>query len=348
MADDNTLRVLAIAGWGRCGSTLLDLMLGQVPGFVSAGEVRELWLRGCRENRPCGCGAPFLDCSFWSAVGRQAFGGWDQVDLERLLRIRYTLDRPWRIPELALMRRQGRAAGLLTDADADQAAYADALGRLLRAIRDVAGAQVVVDSSKLPSHNLILQQVPGLDLRVAHLVRDSRGVAASNLRVVTKRVTSGPPTPLPRHGALASSLRYDLYNGLTGRLFRDRVPYLLMRHEDLVASPADRLRVVVRLAGQAEPAELPFLADAGVTMGENHLVDGHPVRFDRGTQPLRADDWRHRLSSSQRLTVTVLTHRLLNTYGYPLTERTTTPLHDSIWWTHSRSPHRESVEEQPK
>src|SRR4029079_13210849 len=97
--DGAALRVWAIAGWGRCGSTLLDLMLGQVPGFVSAGEVRELWLRGCRENRPCGCGAPFFDCSFWSAVGRQAFGGWDQVDLERLLRIRYTLDRPWRIPE---------------------------------------------------------------------------------------------------------------------------------------------------------------------------------------------------------------------------------------------------------
>src|SRR5207253_253895 len=127
MAHDDKLRVLAIAGWGRCGSTLLDLMLGQVPGFVSAGEVRELWLRGCRENRPCGCGAPFADCSFWSAVGERAFGGWDQLDLERLLRVRYAVDRPWRIPELALTRRVSRPVGLLAETQTDLAAYVEAL-----------------------------------------------------------------------------------------------------------------------------------------------------------------------------------------------------------------------------
>ena len=49
-------RVLVVGGWGRCGSTLLDMLLGQIDGFVSAGEVRELWLRGCVEDRPCGCG----------------------------------------------------------------------------------------------------------------------------------------------------------------------------------------------------------------------------------------------------------------------------------------------------
>ena len=49
-------RVLVIGGWGRCGSTLLDMLLGEIDGFVSAGEVRELWLRGCVEDRPCGCG----------------------------------------------------------------------------------------------------------------------------------------------------------------------------------------------------------------------------------------------------------------------------------------------------
>jgi len=336
--DDSPLRVLAIAGWGRCGSTLLDLMLGQVPGFVSAGEVRELWLRGCRENRPCGCGAPFADCSFWTAVGCRAFGGWDQVDLERLLRVRYTLDRPWRIPELAVSRRRGRVAALLADEGADHAAYKDALGRLLGAIRDVAGADVVIDSSKLPSHNLLLEQVPGLDLRVVHLVRDSRGVAFSNLKVVSKRVTNGTPTLLPRHGPVASSMRYDLYNGLTGRLFRGRVPYLLMRHEDLVTDPSAHLLEVVRLAGQREPAELPFLSEAGVTMSENHLVDGHPVRFARGTQPLRVDDWQHRLSRSQRLTVTALTRPLLDRYGYPVVEPMSTPTRDNVLRSRSRSP----------
>src|SRR6476469_754930 len=55
--------VLFIAGWGRSGSTLLDRMLGQVPGVFSAGELRDIWDRGVREDRLCGCGQPFHECA---------------------------------------------------------------------------------------------------------------------------------------------------------------------------------------------------------------------------------------------------------------------------------------------
>src|ERR687892_622891 len=85
IASEQRSRVLLVAGWGRCGSTLLDMMLGQVPDMVSAGEVREIWLRGCVENRPCGCGHAFRDCPFWRAVGERAYGGWNRLDLETVL-----------------------------------------------------------------------------------------------------------------------------------------------------------------------------------------------------------------------------------------------------------------------
>ena len=49
-AGSARVRVLYIGGWGRSGSTLLDRVLGQVPGVVSLGEVRELWQRGWAEN----------------------------------------------------------------------------------------------------------------------------------------------------------------------------------------------------------------------------------------------------------------------------------------------------------
>ena len=98
----NQDRVLVIGGWGRCGSTLLDMMLGQVPGVVSGGEIREIWLRGCVEDRPCGCGKSFHTCPFWTAVGEDAYGGWDRLDLERVLHVRYTVDRAWGAPQLLL------------------------------------------------------------------------------------------------------------------------------------------------------------------------------------------------------------------------------------------------------
>src|SRR6266705_3371373 len=94
------LRVLYIGGWGRSGSTLLDRMLGQVPGFFALGEVREIWQSGLRENRLCGCGASFRECPFWTRVGAEAFGGWDRLPLAEVLKLWRAYDRPWALPRL--------------------------------------------------------------------------------------------------------------------------------------------------------------------------------------------------------------------------------------------------------
>lgn len=307
--SDARHRLLVIGGWGRCGSTLLDMMLGQVGGFVSAGEVRELWLRGCAENRPCGCGAPFADCPFWSQVGEAAFAGWQRLDLDRILKVRYSLDRPWGVPFL-MRDRHGRG-------DFDY--YAEALARLFGGVRSVSGARVVIDSSKLPTHTMILRQTPGADVRLVHLVRDSRGVAYSNTKRVVKEVTRGEPTLLPTHGPLAASARYMLYNGLTQSAARRGVPYLLLRYEDLIADPELHLRAVIRHAGERDDVSLPFLTEQGVLLAENHLVEGNPVRFAKGAVPLRTDqEWRSKMTPRHRRAVTALTLPLLTAYRYPL------------------------------
>src|SRR5439155_19145064 len=128
--------------------------------------------RSCVEDRPCGCGLPFSRCPFWTEVGGAAFGGWGSLDLTEVLRLRYSLDRPWTPAVMAASRLR---PGLRRDLEG----YLGILGSLYRALGEVSGARVLVDSSKLPSHALLLRRVPGVDLRLLHLVRDSRGVAFS-------------------------------------------------------------------------------------------------------------------------------------------------------------------------
>ena len=305
IANQQQSRILLVAGWGRCGSTLLAMMFGQVPGMFSAGEVREIWLRGCVENRPCGCGHSFRDCPFWHAVGERAYGGWNRLDLERVLHIRYSVDRPWGMP-LVLARGTHRIE-----------AYAHALAALYRAILDVSGCQIIVDTSKLPSHTLILARMPEIDLRMVHLVRDSRGVAYSTNKHVEKVTTSGPHTLLPRYGPVSSAARYDFYNGVTSAWRASGVPYLRLRYEDLIADPRQRLREVLAHAGQLGEPELPFLKGAQADLAENHLVDGNPIRFAHGPMQLRPDDeWRQMMPTLSRRTVTALTLPLLAAYGY--------------------------------
>jgi len=63
-----TPTVLYIIGEGRSGSTLLDMLLGQVDGFESVGELRFVWSRGKRDNQRCGCGEDFNSCHHWNKV----------------------------------------------------------------------------------------------------------------------------------------------------------------------------------------------------------------------------------------------------------------------------------------
>lgn len=308
---DATVRVLYIGGWGRSGSTLLDLILGQAPGVFSAGEVREIWQSGLVENRPCGCEQPFRDCSFWQAVGDAGFGGWDRIPLDEILRLRYSLDRPWSFPALPLRR-------LVNPVGAQVEAYTGTLQRLYAAIAEVSGASVIVDSSNLPSHAFLLRTMPGIDLRVIHLVRDSRAVAYSWSKHVEKRKSAGPSASLPRYDVGSSSLRWLLYNGLTQTLRPLHVPYAFARYEDLVGAPRDEVGRLLQHAGLTGSAAEPGYIDGQtVLLKPNHTAEGNPMRFVNGELELRADQaWRRQMPPRDRRVVTALTLPLLAAYGY--------------------------------
>jgi hypothetical protein len=213
-------------------ATLLDLMLGQVPGFVSVGELRQIWQRGLVEDSRCGCRLAFHECPYWTAVGLAAFGGWDRLDLAAVLELRNSLDR---VSTLRTLKRPGSRP----QEEARIEAYVSILENLLRGIQEVSGAGVIVDSSKTPSHALLLARVPDVDLRLIHLVRDSRGVAYS-----WKRATRGKQRKRKlrslraRLGVnLSASMRWASYNARIPTLTHVGIPYRFVRYEDMVGDP---------------------------------------------------------------------------------------------------------------
>jgi hypothetical protein len=314
------LRVLYIGGWGRSGSTLLDRMLGQVPGFFSLGEVREIWQSGLRENRLCGCGASFRECPFWTRVGAEAFGGWDRLPLAEVLKLWRAYDRPWALPRLLRRHPTGGTSGGLRR-------YLSILERVYRTVGDVSEAKVLVDSSKLPSHALLVRMLPGVDLRLVHLIRDSRGVAFSWEKLVRDRATRSEPVYMENYGPVGASARWLLYNEATSLTRRVGIPYTLLRYEDLVAEPRRGLRQALAHAGwPLESADLSFVTDSEVFLAPNHTVDGNPIRFTEGGMAIRRDDeWRRKMSRSDRRWVTAITLPKLLRYGYPVVVRNGRP-----------------------
>jgi len=307
-AGPSPTRVAYVGGWGRSGSTLLDRILGRVPGFVSVGELRMIWRRGLVGNATCGCGRAFRDCPFWTEVGERAYGGWDTVDVDEVMRLRNSLDRGWSTLALASPVLPGSWSSRL-------ARYEGYLSPLYASIAETAGASVVVDSSKLPSHAFILRRMDGVDPRVIHLVRDARGVAFSWQKDVVKDPNTGEKMIVYRPWSAA--VRYDLYNAMTSFLRTAGLPYQRVRYEDLVASPEPTVRrIVEHVAPEASP-DLSFIDGDTVALGVDHTVGGNPMRFTQGAMQIRRDEsWRTKLPSSDRAWVSALTAPWLARYGY--------------------------------
>lgn len=313
------VRVLFIGGLGRSGSTLLDRMLGQLDGVWSVGELVHIWQRGLKENNLCGCGRRFRDCHFWRRVGEEAFGGWEALDVGEVLALKRAVDRNRCVPLMCV-------PALWPPYRARLRRYLDLLDRLYRAVRQVAGTTsggarggpLLVDASKHASHAFLLWRMPGLDLRLVHLVRDSRGVAFSwgklmrRVEVVDAEALMATDTPL------RMSARYLAYNSLFHLLRGLGVPTLLLHYESLVRRPAAELHRVLGHADRpAADGELGFVGDGWVELGTSHALAGNPMRFDRGRVPLRLDEeWRGKMRRRHRLLTVASTWPLLLRYGY--------------------------------
>ncbi|MDQ3891183.1 MAG: sulfotransferase [Actinomycetota bacterium] len=304
--------VLYVGGYTRSGTTLVGLMLDKLPGVASAGELRYLWRQGPLNNRLCSCGAPFRECPFWSEVGRRAYGGWDRVPLDELVDFEQRYLRVRFIPWFTLSRRPRGFARV-------HASYADHLARLYRAIRDVSGCSVVVDSSKDPTYGFALRTVPGIELRLVHLVRDSRGVAYSWTKTVERPEVVGERAFFDRFSPLETGYRWSLWNAAFDVLKAFGVPSERVRYESVPQSPDAVVRGIAALASANGAADdVPELFGGGEFVpASGHMIGGNPIRFSRGAMRIRLDDeWRNRMAARERWAVTAVSWPLLLRHGY--------------------------------
>ncbi len=309
------VRVLFISGFGRSGSTILGQVLDGAPDMVHVGELNFLWEHNVLQNRECGCGLPFSDCEFWQDVMGRAFGGSDGVDALEMVRLQRLGTRTRHAFEMLAPPARRRLLARLQP-------FMEATEQLYRAIREVSGAQVVVDSSKLPPYGFVQGQSAGVDLRCVHLVRDPRASAYSWSRRSSKveegsNGDSGGGGWLPEVGPAHSAVTWTVWNVLTELLWRgDRERYLRIRYEDFVANPREWSERAAELAG-VEGSSLPFVDDRTVEVGVAHTAAGNPNRFTRGAVTIRSDDeWRRSFPRRQQLGVVGLTLPVFARYHY--------------------------------
>jgi hypothetical protein len=93
---------------------------------------------------------------FWSAVGDEAFGGWDRVDAERLTEVDRVTNLPGALPFYRLSAVRPGLRNAIDD-------YSGRLAALYAAISRVSGAKAVVEMSRDPTFASLLMRTPGCD-----------------------------------------------------------------------------------------------------------------------------------------------------------------------------------------
>jgi Sulfotransferase family len=305
------LPVLYLGGIGRSGSTLLERMLGELPGACSLGEVVHMWDRGVRHDQRCGCGLPFSECPFWQAVGERAFGGWQNVSLPRHFELRGRVDDVRRTPRL-LFGAFGRSFR------GDLQEYAEGYRAVYEAAREVSGAEVIIDSSKVTSLAYCLRRLTDLDLRLLHLIRDSRAVAYSWTKVVRRPEIVDGEAYMHRFTPSRLAVLWNLHNTLLELPRLAGTPTLTLRYEEFAEDPEAALRRVATFAGLTLQRDaLGFLETDAVELSTSHQVAGNPMRFTTGRVEIRRDDaWRAKFDPADRRRVAALTAPVALAFGY--------------------------------
>jgi hypothetical protein len=312
--SDALVKVLSVVGAGRSGTTVLASILGEIDGFASAGELRWLWERGVLAERPCGCGRKPTDCPVWSPVVAKTLAdlgaGTTHTTVDEIVAAQH---------EVA---RRGSFVRLLRSIDGDTDAWEalrlvrSATASACRALTEVTGARVVVDTSKRASDAAVLAGLPDVDHYVLHIVRDPRAVVHSWSRAKTF-TTAGQTRTMGTRG-LPSSARRWMSNGLSAEALRRRLPdsrWLHMRYEDFATEPRQSVQRLLDLMG--EGGGTPFEDDHTVRLNPNHIVAGNPSRFTTGSVTIRADDaWRRQMPRRNQQAVAALTLPLMLRYGY--------------------------------
>lgn len=194
--------------------------------------------------------------------------------------------------------------------------YAAVMSSLYRAVGELTGAGVIVDSSKDPGDGLVASVAEGVELSVLHVVRDPRAVAHS-----WSRPTPHPGRPggemMRRRGPAYSSLHWLAWNLAIEGPLRRAVDggYLRLRYEDIMANPATTFSQMLEMVGVTH--QPPMGQERTVSLSLTHCIASNPGRSSIGAIPLELDNsWRGAMSWEARIRAVVPALPLMSRYGY--------------------------------
>lgn len=300
--------VFYIASSGHSGSTLLDMLLGGHPQASSVGEFHRLTLYA-RENELCTCGVPIPDCDFWRGNATLKSGRGNDADIRQTLCAGEVMLRKDAIglgrdlAQKALLLSRLRPPWPLVRSIVGQA-HARAIEESFDWFDAVALAQnsrVIIDSTKdIRRMKLYYLHAPDR-VRIVHLVRDGRAVAASAMRRTGIGMRAAARDWRRKNEKIAITVR-----GVAAGAIRQ------VRYEDLCADPKGTINKIGGFLGlETDSVALRLNKE------DRHNIAGNPMRFDRSVADIYLDErWKKELNAMQLSDFEAVAGKLNKHYGF--------------------------------
>jgi len=303
------MKVIYIMGAGHIGSTILDLVISSHPQIESLGEVSKFHRFGLLpdDNRKCACGLSVHECLFWSQVRELWAGMVGSKEAANYMYLQKRFERSlfgW-----------GRLLWNGFNRTSELNEYVQSTEALYRAIQQVGGKKLLVDSSLTPKRAYALTMMPNIDLYLIHLVRDGRGVIWSLMKpgkiIPAKEYIPAPPQRTTRYWISANLQSAWVFHHVREEKRK------LIRYEDFVTNPSMVLNQIGALVGE----DLSGLVKDTILTNPSqvrHTVGGNRVRFQKNTDIRIKPDfaWMKHLPEKDRRTFWRMAGWLARRYGY--------------------------------
>jgi hypothetical protein len=290
--------IIYIAGYGRSGSTLLDIILSQSKYIKSTGALSNFseWVLN---DRKCACGESLSECVVWSSIIHKFCDrhGESAIEQYELLRKRYeSRSSFWKGIFVSPF---GRDYNIYTK-------YTKSLYDLIFNEFDTA---VLVDSSKSSTDSVLraynLSKIDEFDVKYIMLVRDPRGCIYSviNGKGSPERVRKKYPKFIWALRAVNGWLQANFYaNYSMSQLQKDNV--IMVSYEEFISDPLNTIGRLSEFTG-VDLSDVNSVIANGKDIVPGHNLGGNRLRFSKHIK-LRLDErWKEELSFFYRYILSV-------------------------------------------
>ncbi len=261
-------KVIYIAGYGRSGSTILDILLSQEEHVFGAGELHFLFQDWSEPNRHCSCGERYPDCPFWGDLS-------DVMDIEASAKVISGMEQASQL--------QNIVEGLVSPGQRRR--YEEIQHQLFYYIQEKASCEFIVDSSKtkpeMAARPLAISRLTQTPLSMVHLVRDGRTTVQTILKKGSNWAAEGH-IRRKRFPLIRTAYGWKTANqyALDHQQWLRENEYSQMKYEDLMQTPE-------KLLGQLEKGLNTTFKQARMSLESahplkvGHRVGGNRIRFQQ-------------------------------------------------------------------